>query len=103
MDGLSELSDSEWYEHWLDTPIMTPGARLEKKLGRPCTEQEAFVEPGCCVKSKENERGMPKWHGRLKEYSDEKCVVAAHGGATTNPRFVWEGTSVAYEHYWRCD
>lgn len=100
MHNLREVEETEWYQHWLDLPILRPSGQA----GRPLTEGEAFAMPGCCVKSKETEGvGWPKWHGRLKQHSQDKCVVIAHAPPTTNANFVWEGTLVEYERDWRCD
>jgi hypothetical protein len=101
---MREVEESEWYQHYLDTPLGTP----TNILGRPpVSASEAMTVPGCAVKSIERDdgpHGFPKHHGRIKSIDGDRIVVIAH--ATRPPSvapFVWEGTEDEFHTLWDCD
>lgn len=95
MEGLT-IDKSKWTEFWLDTPMNRPGGD---------SPYDAMMKPGNCIKSKKREndgRGLPIYHGRITEFSDERVVLIAHNDGMQD-RWVWEGTKDEYFKYWDCD
>ena len=78
-------------EQWLDTPMASPKGK---------SRDEAFVIPGCHVKSKErrDDGPWPKYFGKLTKISDDGVVVIGK-----DDLFVWTGSEPAYHSLWECD
>lgn len=83
---------------FMETPFGTPKA--------PKSEHDAFMTPGCNVKSEEM-AGLgrpPKYFGKLAEIDKDADVVTVMGKEMPGePAFVWIGTLAQYASIWRCD
>jgi len=105
LPGMRTVSQAEWFQIYLDTPISTPGGHATM-LGKPAPEPEdAMREPGCCVKSKRRASyGWPMHHGRLQAYGEDRVIVASHASKLpSDPWFIWEGDAAQYHAVWDCD
>jgi len=79
-------------EAWLDTPVSSPKGK---------SRDEAFMTPGCHVKSKErrDDGPWPKYFGKLTKISDDSEVVVIG----KDDEFVWTSDLVDYHSLWECD
>ncbi len=85
---------------------------METPLGfNPKSKGDAFVTPGCHLKTAETEGGpgtgreWPKHFGRLTEIDKAADVVTVLGKKcmADDGQWVWIGSQVEYETVWRCD
>lgn len=89
------IDEKAWYNAYLDTPMGLP---------KGLTEDQAFMTPGCCVKTRETSGHWPVMTGKLVDLNMERDRVLVRGhGDVVSPRFVWEGTVRDYRRVWRCD